>query len=95
VLAGAAAAREAVAFSLPAPPAVVAPGACMTGAGFWNVPAALAVPVAIPGRYAFPWCAANTPLSPDPFMVVEVWSQARLRSLRMRSRGKMFSGAHS
>lgn len=88
VLAGAAAAREAVAFSLPASPEVVAPGACMTGAGFWNVSPGLAIPVAIPVRYAFPWCVANTPLSPDPFMLVEVMSQARLRSLRMGRRGE-------
>lgn len=88
VLAGAAAAREAVAFSLPASPEVVAPGACMTGAGFWNVSPGLAIPVAIPLRYAFPWCVANTPLSPDPFMLVEVMSQARLRSLRMGRRGE-------
>lgn len=88
VLAGAAAAREAVAFSLPASPEVVAPGACMTGAGFWNVSPGLAIPVAIPVRYAFPWCVANTPLSPDPFMLVEVMSQGRLRSLRMGRRGE-------
>ena len=88
VLAGAAAAREAVAFSLPASPEVVAPGACMTGAGFWNVSPGLAIPVAIPVRYAFPWCVANTPLSPDPFMLVEVMSQERLRSLRMGRRGE-------